>query len=33
MHEAIHVASALAARIDLVQGVQMRNALAAPGQL
>ena len=33
MHEAIHVAAALAAGIDLVHGVQMRNALAARGKL
>jgi alkylhydroperoxidase/carboxymuconolactone decarboxylase family protein len=33
MHEAVHVAAALAAGIDLVHGVQMRNALAARGKL
>ncbi|HEY5937698.1 MAG TPA: arsenosugar biosynthesis-associated peroxidase-like protein [Kofleriaceae bacterium] len=33
MHEAIHVAAALAAGIDLVHGVQMRNALAHRGKL
>jgi alkylhydroperoxidase/carboxymuconolactone decarboxylase family protein len=33
MHEAIHVAAALAAGIDLVHGVQMRNALALKGKL
>ena len=33
MHEAIHVAAALAAGIDLVHGVQMRNALEARGKL
>jgi alkylhydroperoxidase/carboxymuconolactone decarboxylase family protein len=33
MHEAIHVAAALAAGIDLVHGVQMRNSLAARGKL
>lgn len=29
MHEAVHVAAALAAGIDLVHGVQMQNALRA----
>jgi len=33
MHEAVHVAAALSAGIDLVHGVQMRNALAARGKL
>jgi alkylhydroperoxidase/carboxymuconolactone decarboxylase family protein len=33
MHEAVHVAAALAAGIDLVHGVQMRNVLAAKGAL
>jgi alkylhydroperoxidase/carboxymuconolactone decarboxylase family protein len=33
MHEAIHVAAALSAGIDLVHGVQMRNALRLRGKL
>ncbi len=33
MHEAIHVSASLSAGIDLVHGVQMRNALAARGKL
>jgi alkylhydroperoxidase/carboxymuconolactone decarboxylase family protein len=33
MHEAIHVAAALGAGIDLVHGVQMQNVLRARGAL
>lgn len=33
MHEALHVAAAMAAGIDLVHGVQMQNALRAKGAL
>jgi alkylhydroperoxidase/carboxymuconolactone decarboxylase family protein len=33
MHEAVHVAAALAAGIDLVHGVQMQNALRAKGAI
>lgn len=33
MHEAVHAAAALSAGIDLVHGVQMRNALRARGAL
>jgi alkylhydroperoxidase/carboxymuconolactone decarboxylase family protein len=33
MHEAVHVASALGAGIDLVHGVQMQNALRAKGAM
>lgn len=33
MHEAVHVASALSAGIDLVHGVQMQNALRAKGAI
>jgi alkylhydroperoxidase/carboxymuconolactone decarboxylase family protein len=33
MHEALHVAAAMAAGIDLVQGVQMQNALRAKGAI
>jgi alkylhydroperoxidase/carboxymuconolactone decarboxylase family protein len=33
MHEAIHVAAALSAGIDLVHGVQMRNALRQRGKI
>ncbi|MDQ6783117.1 MAG: arsenosugar biosynthesis-associated peroxidase-like protein [Actinomycetota bacterium] len=33
MHEAVHVAAALDAGIDLVHGVQMRNVLHARGAI
>ncbi|MDQ6837017.1 MAG: arsenosugar biosynthesis-associated peroxidase-like protein [Actinomycetota bacterium] len=33
MHEAVHVAAALGAGIDLVHGVQMRNVLHARGSI
>jgi alkylhydroperoxidase/carboxymuconolactone decarboxylase family protein len=33
MHEALHVAAAMAAGIDLVHGVQMQNALRAKGAI
>jgi alkylhydroperoxidase/carboxymuconolactone decarboxylase family protein len=33
MHEAVHVAAALAAGIDLVHGVQMQNTLRLRGAL
>jgi alkylhydroperoxidase/carboxymuconolactone decarboxylase family protein len=33
MHEAVHVAAALGAGIDLVHGVQMQNVLRARGAL
>jgi len=33
MHEALHVAAAMAAGIDLVHGVQMQNALRARGAI